>query len=148
MGKRRQTSIVGSMLRMVFVVLSATALLACGQLREDLRKAEGDYDAARYENALVWLDDLERDTPSMDEQMRARFYYLRGMTAYRLNRRTEALHYLALAREVAGEQGVGLREQWRSALEGTLEELTPTTATHVARPAPDAETTSSSGTAQ
>lgn len=135
-------------MRALALILSILSLAACGQLREDLRKAEADYDAARYENALVWLDDLERDTPAMDEQMRARFYYLRGMTAYRLNRRTDALHYLALAREVAGEQGTGLREQWRSALEGTLEELTPTTATHVARPAPDADESSSSGTAR
>ena len=132
-----------AMTLVAWVVLVAS----CAQLREDLRKAEADYDAARYENAVVWLDDLERDTPSMDEQMRARFYYLRGMTAYRLNRRTEALHYLALAREVAGEQGVGLREQWRSTLEGTLEELTPTTATWVARPAARSDGPSS-GTAQ
>lgn len=135
-------------MRLVAFFVSMLCFAGCGQLREDLRKAEADYDAARYENALVWLDDLERDTPAMDEQMRARFYYLRGMTAYRLNRRTDALHYLALAREVAGERGNGLREQWRSALEGTLEELTPTTGTHVARPAPDRDGSSSSGIAR
>ena len=131
-------------MRIALIVVTLGLAAGCGQLREDLRKAEADYDAARYENALVWLDDLERDAPSMDEQMRARFYYLRGMTAYRLNRRTDALHYLALAREVAGEGGTGLREQWRSALEGTLEELTPITATHVARPAPDGEDSAAS----
>lgn len=118
---------------LVILVLCASA---CAALRDDLRRAETSYERAEYEKALVWLDDLERDAPDMDQDMRARFYYLRGMTAYRLGRRTDALHYLALAREVAGEDGRGLQDQWQSTLEGTLEELTPTTATHVAREAP------------
>ncbi len=114
-------------------LISLSLLLGCAALREDLGRAEASYERAEYERALVWLEDLEPQLPDMDVEMRARFYYLRGMTAYRLGRRTEALYYLALAREVAGERGVGLRDAWRSNLEGTLEELTPTTATYVAR---------------
>lgn len=114
-------------------LISLSLSFGCAALSEDLRRAEATYERAEYENALVWLEDLERQVPDMDPELRARFYYLRGMTAYRLGQRTDALYYLALAREVAGERGVGLRDAWRSTLEGTLEELTPTTATHIAR---------------
>ncbi len=57
--------------------------------------------------------------------MRARCYYLRGMTEYRLGHRADALHYLAVAREVAGERGSGLRPEWRQIMDRTLTELTP-----------------------
>ena len=57
--------------------------------------------------------------------MRARFYYLRGMTAFRLGKRADALHYLALAREVAGERNDGLRPEWATAMARTILELAP-----------------------
>jgi hypothetical protein len=69
----------------------------------------------------------------MDRPMQARFFYLRGMTAYRLGERDDALHYLALARETAGENHRGLREGWDRQLAQALDELTPDTATHHSR---------------
>ncbi len=110
---------------------ASTALLVlafgggCAALSDDMRRAETSYETARYEDALVWLTDLEDDAPSMDLEMRARFYYLRGMTEYRLGHRAYALHYLAVAREVAGDGGAGLRPEWRQIMDRTLEELTP-----------------------
>ncbi len=81
----------------------------------------------------MWLDDLEGDVARMEPSDRARLYYLRGMTALRLERRTEALHYLALAREETNEGRGVLRDAWRETLTTTLTELTPAGATHVAR---------------
>jgi len=110
------------------LVALALVLLAlgCAALKNDMQLAETAYDEARYDEALIWLDDLEKDTPDMDVEMQARFYYLRGMTAYRLGHRNDALHYLAVAREVAGEESVTtLRPEWRQAMDRTLTELTP-----------------------
>jgi hypothetical protein len=73
----------------------------------------------------------------MDRPMQARFYFLRGMTAYRLGESDDALYYLALSREIAGDQGRGLRAGWGGQLEQALTELTPDTATHHARPVHD-----------
>ncbi|MGE0787730.1 MAG: hypothetical protein AB7S26_18790 [Sandaracinaceae bacterium] len=115
----------------------ALAGSGCAALSDDMRRAESSYETARYEDALIWLTDLEDDAPSMDLEMRARYFYLRGMTEYRLGHRTFALHYLAVAREVAGDQGDGLRPEWRQIMDRTLEELTPRDSGH--RP-PDAET--------
>lgn len=118
-----------------FVALAAVVALAsgCAALRDDMVRAENAYEAAKYEEALVWLEDLESETPDMEPAMRARFYYLRGMTAYRLGKRNHALHYLAVAREVADEGGGTLKPGWRDTLDRTLAELTPTDASFRAR---------------
>lgn len=100
-------------------------MVGCAALSDDMRRAETSYETARYEDALVWLEDLEDDAPSMDEQMRARYFYLRGMTEYRLGHRLNALHYLAVTRELTGDDGAGLRPEWRQIMDRTLEELTP-----------------------
>jgi hypothetical protein len=109
-----------------FVFLLATG--GCAAVREDLRRAEVAFDEARYENAEVWLESLEGDVPSMEREMRSRYYYLRGVSAYRLGDKSAARHFLALCREEAmhGEaSGLGLRTEWRSSLEKLLAELDP-----------------------
>jgi len=99
----------------------------------EMTSARTAYAQARYEQANVWLDDLEDDQGDMDPAMRADFLYLRGMTAFRLGRRTEAFHALAVAREV-DEQGRGLLgESERETMTRALAELTPNTATFRAR---------------
>lgn len=114
-------------------VFCVFTLFACGTLRDDLGRAETGYDAARYDESLVWLNAVEKDVHDLEQPDRARFYYLRGMAALRLDRRNEALHYLSLAREeaVAGD-GAGLRDEWAETLGPTLEELMPRGATHQA----------------
>lgn len=124
--------------QMGIAVLALGVLSGCSALRDDMVRAENAYDEARYDVARVWLEDLEDDTPDMEIDMRARFYYLRGMTAYRLGHRNPALHYLALAREVSGEESSGaLRPEQRQTMERTLAELTPQDATFHARGADD-----------
>lgn len=97
----------------------------CAAIADDMRRAEQSYETARYENTLIWLRDLEDDAPGMDLDMRARYFYLRGMTEYRLGHRADALHYLAVAREIASDGGAGLRPEWRQLMDRTLTELTP-----------------------
>ncbi|MFW6049856.1 MAG: hypothetical protein ACODAU_01710 [Myxococcota bacterium] len=111
-------------------------LFACGGLREDLSRAERCYDDARYQDALTWLRTLEKEAPRMDRPARARYYYLRGMASYRLGRRDDALHYLALAREELSD-GQGLEERQRQQMDRALEELTPQDASFRARKADD-----------
>ena len=115
------------------VIAVGLGAAGCASLRDDMIRAEEAYTATRYDHARVWLDDLEMQTPDMEPEMRARFYYLRGMTAYRLNERNDALHYLALAREVATDDESLMRPEWRSTLERTLTELTPEDASFRAR---------------
>ncbi len=107
-------------------VLLAVALLGgCASLRDDLGHAETAFDAARYDESDVWLRDLEAHATDMDVEQRGRFFYLRGMTAYRLGHRADALHYLALAREVSGPRNMGLRPEWAIAMTRALADLAP-----------------------
>ncbi|NIR32825.1 MAG: hypothetical protein GWN84_26710, partial [Gammaproteobacteria bacterium] len=110
---------------------------ACGTLQNDLVQAEGAYEEARYDDAEVWLADIGQDVAKLDREHRARFFYVRGMTAYRLGRRNDALHYLALAREESGESEAAshLTAEKRQIMDRTLAELTPHTATHRANEA-------------
>jgi len=110
-------------MRIVWTGLLAVLFLGCAALRDDLRHAEQAFSEARYENAQTWLTDLEPSIPEMDRELRSRFYYLSGMTAFRTGERARARHYLALCREEAGDAGVGLTPDWRTNLAVTLREL-------------------------
>lgn len=118
------------MRRSAMLLLLGLTLASCAQLSDEMRTIETGYQEARYEDVIVWLDDLEHDVPEMEQPERARYYYLRGMSAHRLGQHDDALYYLALAREVAGDEGRGLREPWKAQLSETLAELTPEGATH------------------
>ncbi len=116
-------------MRTVAFLIASFALIAlsggCAAVADDMRRAEQTYETARYENTLIWLRDLEHEAPGMDLEMRARYYYLRGMTEYRLGHRADALHYLAVTREITADGGAGLRPEWQQIMERTLTELTP-----------------------
>jgi hypothetical protein len=110
-------------MRTLWLAGFCAALLSCAALRDDMRRAEGAFEQARYEDVMVWLDDLEPSVADMDQPMRARFYYLRGLTAYRLGDRAAARHNLALCREEAGPRMASLPTDWRSNLETALREM-------------------------
>jgi len=116
------------MFRTLLLVVLCSAIAGCAALADDLRRVEAAYSGARYEDAMVWLVTLERSAPQMDEDQRARFFFMRGMTAYRLGDERVARHYLALAREIAGPDARALRSEWRQVLTRTMDEVeTPET---------------------
>lgn len=103
-------------------LIASVAGVACATVSADLAHAEEAYEAARYEDALVWLDAVERDVPNLVRANRARYHYLRGMTFHRLGRAADAHHELALAREVVGQTHV-LPEEWERHLGRVLAQL-------------------------
>lgn len=123
-GRRRRFSLRCRRRGPGWVTTAALAALAgCAALTQDLDRAEAHYDRARYEEALVWLDRLERQLPRMTLPDRARFHFLRGMSAHRLGRRDQARHELGLARELAGDPEVSLGERRERLLRRALDEL-------------------------
>lgn len=110
-------------MRALVLVLVCWVVSGCAALRDDMRRAEAAFDEARYEQVEVWLSDLSPSVADMDKPMRARFYYLRGTSAYRLGDTRRARHFLALCREEAEAQGLGLRSEWRVNLEKLLREI-------------------------
>lgn len=101
------------------------SLGGCTSTGTDLRSAQNLYRDARYEQAAAWLDALEPELQHMSSAERARFYYLRGMSAFRLGQRADALHYLALAQVLFTDAPDDIPPPWRPVLERTLEALGP-----------------------
>lgn len=108
------------------LALSAVAVLGCAATASEMRRAEDAYDQARFDHARTWLVDLEDEAPGMSVAMRARYFYLRGMSEYRLGHRLDALHYLEVAKEIVGDDQRLLEEEQRELLTRTLAELEPT----------------------
>jgi hypothetical protein len=111
----------------LIALASSIAILAtgCTSPGTDLRSAQDLYRDARYEQAAAWLDALEPELQTMSSAERARFYYLRGMSAFRLGQRADALHYLALAQVLFADAPDDIPPPWRPVLERTLEALGP-----------------------
>lgn len=124
-----------------FCLSFAVLLTACAHVDHRIENAALCFDDARYDDALVWLADLDDDVGRMALDDETYFFYLRGMTAYRLDRRTDALHYLALARAMMDTHSLAPEGVDAALLARTLEELTPTTASWDARPRETAEPT-------
>ena len=108
---------------LVHVLFTLCLLGGCASLADDIRRTETAYTQAQYQRAETWLIDLEPQVSEMEVDVRARYFFMRGMTAFHLSRRSEARHYLALAREVAGDDATALRSRWRETLTETLSEL-------------------------
>jgi hypothetical protein len=123
-------------MRSLFVV---TCLLlvtsACTTAASELRASQALYKDARYEECQHYLEALEVEVEAMNDRDLTRFYYLRGMTAFRLGQADDALHYLALAATLTDEDALRLPEAWLPIMRRTLEQVTPTTASPHARSA-------------
>jgi hypothetical protein len=119
----------------VLTTCAVLALGACTTAGSELRATQALYKDARYEECQRYLEALELEVDSMDDRDLTRFYYLRGMTAFRLSQADDALHYLALAATLADEDGTRLPETWLPILHRTLDQLTPSDASPHARSA-------------
>jgi hypothetical protein len=111
-------------MRSVLAVLAAlVCACACASYREDLNRGQRLYDESQYERALSIFRVLEADQDSLSAADRARYFYLRGMTDYRLGFRRDARHWLALAKATEHEHPGGLTSEWRERTERYLGEL-------------------------
>jgi hypothetical protein len=122
------------------------ALVGCQNYSDQLHRSEQHYGNARYEAALVNLEDLERHLPSLSKSERVRYDLIRGMTHLRLNQPQDARHWLALAREDARAAPDALTEANRTTIEHTLVELDPLNP-HTDSSAPPGEGSSSAAPA-
>ena len=123
-----------------FIVAGCVAWLifagACTSVSKDLATVSALYRDARYEAASAWLQQLSLEIPSMDLRERAKFHYLRGMTAYRLYSYSDAAHELALAASAVAATGDALSDEQRGMLDQTLAEVALSTSYMTSAPSP------------
>jgi len=110
-------------MRLLLALALAVALGACSTYREDLNRGQRLYEENEYERSLAIWRALELDMDSLSLNDQARYAYLRGMTDYRLGFRSDARHWLAVARAVEQEHPGGLSPQWKQRLEEALADL-------------------------
>ena len=125
-------------LRFGLVLVSLMTVLGagCGRLEEHVRHADEAYRNARYGDAEEWLERVEIDVGELPIATQSRFYFVRGMSAYRLGHRDEALYYLNIGKQTALQDSGALPPADAEVLQRTLAELTPADATFRALPAP------------
>jgi hypothetical protein len=105
------------------LVASVFALCACVTYREDLNRGHRLYEENQYERALAIWRVLEPDMDSLTFEDQTRYAYLRGMTDFRLGFRSDARHWLAIAKAIEQEHPGGLEADWNQRLEASLNEL-------------------------
>ena len=134
---RRPALLISSVL-----LLSGSAGLfsatSCATYRQDLERARAHYDKNEYEPALALFRVLEPDVDSFSPAEYAQYGYSRGMTDYRLSSlassgnaatdpkqsfRSQARHWLAVARAVEKQTPGGLTAEENQRLEDALTDL-------------------------
>jgi hypothetical protein len=119
----------------------SSLLTGCGRLEEHVRHADEAYRGARYGDAEEWLERVEMDVGELPIATQSRFYFVRGMSAYRLGHRDEALYYLNIGKQTALHAHGALPEADAEVLTRTLLELTPPDASFRALAAPEESST-------
>src|SRR5450631_2434909 len=84
----------------VAVVSLAMPLVACATYQDDLARSQKAFEQNQHERALAILRALEPDTSQLSPPDRAQYAYLRGMTDYRIGYRSDARHWLSVARSI------------------------------------------------
>jgi hypothetical protein len=105
------------------VFATTISLYACATYSQDLNRGHRHFAANEYEHALAIWRVMEPDIDSLSAQDRARYSYLRGMTDYRLSFRSDARHWLALARAYEQANPGGLEDPWKERMQEALKDL-------------------------
>lgn len=101
-------------------LLLTLLLVSCSPPRDQLARAQSAFDAANLQSARVSLADMKASESRLDASDRARYRYLRGMTALGLGDRAEARHWLGITK---ANDAAALPTEWRARLDESLKEL-------------------------
>jgi hypothetical protein len=132
---RRSAILVTSLLTLGIVAMAAS----CATYRNDLERARAHYDKNEFEPALALFRVLEPDIDSFSTAEYTQYAYTRGMTDYRLSSlvstgnnsvtdpkaayRSNARHWLAVARAVENATPGGLQGDEKTRMEEALTDL-------------------------
>jgi len=99
------------------------ALAGCTTYHDELARAQSAFEANQHERVLALLRDLEPDVARLPPPERAHYAYLRGMTDYRVGYRSDARHWLAVARAYEDQSPGMLPADWKQRTSDALAEL-------------------------
>ncbi len=110
-------------MRTLFCVLALASLSACTTYRDALGRSQIAFQKNEYEQSLGLLRALEPDVGHLTAAEQAQYAYLRGMTDFRIGHRSDARHWLALARAHDDASPGTLPVDWKSRMNEALGEL-------------------------
>lgn len=111
------------MRRAALVVLTILFASGCATYHDDLVRGERAFEDNQHEQALAIFRSLELETSHLDAPERARYYYLRGMTDYRVGYKADARHWLMLAQASEKATPGTLPDDWKQRMGDAMNEL-------------------------
>jgi hypothetical protein len=108
-------------------VALAIALLGsatgCSTYRDELLRCQQSFEHNQHEHALGLMRALEPDVTRLQPPEQAQYAYLRGTTDYRLGYRSDARHWLSLAKAYEDAAPGTLPSDWKARMIEALDEL-------------------------
>ena len=96
---------------------------ACATYHDDLVRGEKAFEDNQHEQALAIFRSLELETSHLDPPERARYYYLRGMTDYRIGYKADARHWLMLAQASEKAMPGTFPDDWKQRMTDAMNDL-------------------------
>ena len=99
------------------------SLAACNTYRDQLLRSQQAFEQNQHERSLGLLRALEPDVTNLATPEQAQYAYLRGMTDYRMGHRSDARHWLSIAKAYDdGSPGL-LPTDWKARMTEALDEM-------------------------
>jgi hypothetical protein len=107
----------------LFIAIASLVVGAgCATYHDQLARSQAAFEQSKYEQSLGLLRDLERDMSHLSQPEQAQYAYIRGMSDFRMGYRSDARHWLALARAYDENSPGVLPADWKARIaEATTE---------------------------
>ena len=103
--------------------ISALSTLGCATYRDELNRGQNTLEQNQHEKALAIFRRLENEQSHFDATELARYAYLRGMTDYRVGDRSNARHWLSIAKSYDDSSPGMLPTDWKARMTEALDEM-------------------------
>ena len=108
---------------LALALVAFASLAGCTTYRDQLVRSQHSFEQNRHEQTLGELRTLEPDVTRLSPPEQAQYAYLRGMTDYRIGHRSDARHWLAIARTYDETSPGILPTDWKARMTEALDEL-------------------------
>jgi hypothetical protein len=109
--------------RRAAVVLLSLLAASCMTYRDQLARGQRAFELDDHDRTLAILRDLEPDVHRLTLPEQAQYAYLRGITDYRIGYKSDARHWLAIAKAHEDTSPGLLPADWKARTNEALEEL-------------------------
>ena len=104
-------------------LVSFATLVGCSTYRDELVRSQQSFEQNQHERTLGLLRALEPDVFKLATPEQAQYAYLRGMTDYRIGYRSDARHWLSIAKAYDDASPGMLPTDWKARMTEALDEM-------------------------